>query len=131
MPRDTDEPKPIPLKRARELFDLDSATGALRRRITRGRGKAGADAVRFQWDPRFQEMRCVVWIDKEKFQAPRVILSLHQGRPVSTRRVVDHVNGDPLDNRPANLREVTRTQNQLNRVDNRGSLLASDLVDPW
>ena len=30
-------------------------------------------------------------------------------------REIDHINGDRTDNRPANLRSVTRSENQLNR----------------
>lgn len=129
--RKTSQPKPIPMKRVRELFKLDPETGDLVRLVARGRAKAGSNAVRTQWDPRHQETRTVVWIDGEKYQAPRIILSLSNDRAVPTTRVVDHRDGDTTKNGVDNLRSVTRTQNQMNRRDNRGALPAVDLVDPW
>jgi hypothetical protein len=38
----------------------------------------------------------------------------------SPDRPIDHINGDPLDNRRANLRTVTHQQNQWNRVSGKG-----------
>lgn len=134
MPRPTTQPKPIPLKRALALFTLDRITGELRRTVSRGRALQGSNPIVWRWDERFQEHRAVVWIDGEKYQAPRVILSMARGRVVPTHLVVDHINGDQLDNRPANLRSVTRTQNQLNRKDNRPPPPpppVPDEVDPW
>lgn len=51
----------------------------------------------------------------------RVIMERVLGRKLTQDEEVDHINGDTLDNRRANLRVVTRTQNNQNarrRKDN-------------
>ncbi len=49
----------------------------------------------------------------------RVILERALGRPIQPGMVVDHVNGDGLDNRRTNLREVTVSLNAYNRDSSR------------
>lgn len=45
----------------------------------------------------------------------RVVARRMLGRPLVKGEVVDHINHDPTDNRRANLRVVTQSQNLLNR----------------
>lgn len=42
----------------------------------------------------------------------RIIMGLANG----DKRTVDHINGDPMDNRRANLRVCTRSQNAMNKI---------------
>ena len=50
-------------------------------------------------------------IDNKRYLTHRIVWLLHYGRDPTE---VDHINGKPSDNRIVNLREVTRTENNMN-----------------
>lgn len=87
--------------RVREVFDYDPLTGVLRKngRITGWVGGSGY----LKTD-----------IDGGKYYVHRIVFVLMAGR--WPRRLVDHVNLNKRDNRWANLRQCSKTQNQGNRT---------------
>lgn len=96
------------IERLREVFSLEG--GRLVWRIALSNtGPAGTEAG-CKKDGGYR----VVRLDRTLLRTHRVAFAIHHGRwPVSD---IDHINGDPSDNRPENLREATRTENQCNRA---------------
>jgi hypothetical protein len=97
-----------------ELLTYEPDTGLIRWKVRRGPRKAG------------QVTGCPdtcgylqIGVNGMLHLAHRVAWYLHYGNWPS--REIDHINGDPRDNRIANLRLATRAQNQMNaglRSDN-------------
>jgi len=90
-----------------ELLDFDPETGSFRwRESGRGRNNDQAGSVA----PNGYRQ---ITIAGEKYQAHRlVVLWLTGEMPVCD---VDHINGDRSDNRPSNLRCVSRAENMQNQ----------------
>lgn len=91
----------------RALYAYDAETGYVSRRQNNRRGKAGERAG-YQRKDRRRE----ITYDGRAYPEHRVVWFLHYGR--WPENDVDHINGDPSDNRIANLREATRSQNLAN-----------------
>jgi len=99
----------------REFYNYDSATGNIKRRVGRGTrwykgeivGTVGKNGYRY------------IGINRKLYLAHRVAWLIYHGRwPVAD---IDHINGDKDDNRMANLREATRSENNINSITPRNN----------
>ena len=98
----------ITANRVRELLDYDPDTGVFRWRVDKGAVKAGdvagSPSMHGYWK---------IKIDGTLFLAHRLAwLYVHGGFP----SVIDHRDRDGRNNKIANLRIATNTQNQANRL---------------
>ena len=101
--------------RARELFDYRD-DGALIRRIG-GRGwKAGDRAGSVHVSPNGY-VRRVVMIDRKHYSASHVVWLRETG--AFPKHQLRHVDGNNLNDRIDNLREVTRSQSGINKTTSR------------
>lgn len=104
--------------RLRELLDYDPATGEFRRRISGGGVCQGSTAGSVRPDGYI-----VIGVDYESHLAHRLVwLYVYGELPEND---VDHINGSKADNRFANLRAASRSENLANcrmRKDNTSGL---------
>ena len=118
----TQKTKPeLTAERARELFDYDPETGVLRWKVSKQGLKAGAVAGTVS------KLGYVhVHADNHRTLAHRIVwLYTHGAWPSG---VIDHINGDPSDNRICNLRDVSRQVNQQNMRSAMCSNLSTGLL---
>lgn len=62
---------------------------------------------------------------KKCFKCHRIVASLVVGRILSNSEVVDHIDGNKLNNDPRNLRVVTQVENSRNKIRSRNDSLSN------
>ena len=96
-----------PLEVLRELLHYEPETGLLTWKKARGRGIKPGTKVGWHCDRGYRHFTH----QGKQLLAHRVIWKLQTGRDPDPALVIDHISGDPSDNRWANLREVTQSVN--------------------
>jgi len=102
------------LERLRELLDYDPSTGTFTWLVSRGNAIAGSIAGCVNGEGYWQ-----IQIDGKRYYAHRLVwLHVHGVWPANQ---IDHINGVKDDNRLANLREATQSENKRNTGTYRNS----------
>ncbi len=103
------------VSRIRECFAYDpSVVGCLVNKIDRGKAKANHAAKVSLGSKGYLS----ITIDGKSYQGHRVVYALHHGE-IPDGFVIDHIDGNKINNQITNLRLATKSQNQANRRKNR------------
>lgn len=97
--------------RLSELLTYNPETGVFRWKIARGRSRAGGPAGNVD-----KSGYVMIRLDKRLYAAHRLAWRYVHGLWPPHGALVDHINMDRADNRIANLRLATHSQNKANRA---------------
>lgn len=114
-----------PLEVLHDMFVLDAENGRLIRKQNFNRFRAGEVAGTRMADGHLQ-----MGIMRKRYLVHRVIYYMATGVDPEDM-VVDHINGDPADNRIENLRLATVSQNSRSRHKNRSDNASGESNVSW
>jgi hypothetical protein len=95
---------------AKKYFKYDSESGLIFWSVTNNRKKQGEEAGLIHKTDGYK----VLTLFSKQYKYHRVAWLLHYGD--WPKNVIDHINGDKLDNRISNLRDVCLSQNSQNQT---------------
>ena len=99
----------IPISRLHDVFTLDADTGKLFWKIKIANKIVVGSPAGWSRKDGYQQVQ----VDKERALVHHVVFAMTNGY---WPKEIDHINGNPADNRICNLREASRTENNYNRV---------------
>lgn len=96
-----------------DIFVYDKDAGKLLWKVNRPKRKAGSEAGNVRSDGRYRTVHATINGVKKRLYVHRIIWEMING-PIPEGMVIDHIDGNTLNNKLENIRLVTRTQNQRN-----------------
>lgn len=114
-----------PIEFLRERFTFDSERGILTRNHKVGKHNVG-DVV----GTPLKEGHLLTSVCGKRFLVHRIIFFMATGKDPGDM-LVDHINGNPIDNRPCNLRLATNAQNVSNMHRNRSDNKSGERNVSW
>lgn len=92
----------------KEMYSYDASTGVVRRTVSMGNYKSGTECKSMSTNKKYYKTT----YNGMQLMLHRLVWFLYYGE--QPPEVIDHINGNGLDNRISNLRAATTSTNQMN-----------------